>query len=62
MEETRSSSGSEKPTGVKQNSAEETKSINELKEITGGSESQARNIYIYSEIIQQRDAYSYHLE
>jgi hypothetical protein len=62
MEITPSSSNSEKAAEVKQGNADEAKFISQFAEITGATEVRARNVYMYSDIIRERDPYSYRLE
>jgi hypothetical protein len=39
---------------------EEQRSLANYAEMSGASEAQARNVYMYSEIIRQQDPYRYH--
>jgi len=42
--------------------ADEKKLIDLYHELTGASEAQARNVFMYSEIIRERNPSCYHLE
>lgn len=45
---------------TEQDTVMEEQFLKEYAELTGASESQARSVYMYIDIIRQRDPYSYH--
>ena len=50
------------PPAREQDTAAEKEFITQYAALTGASETQARNVYMYSDIIQDRDPYGYRLE
>lgn len=55
----------ENPGEPKENPADaasEKRLIERYKELSGVSEAQARSVYMYADIIRQRDPYCYHFE
>ncbi len=62
MEEASSSENPEPTTTVEQDAAAEARFIAQYVKLTGVSTSQARNVYMYSDIVKQRDPYCYRLE
>lgn len=53
----------EKPEfSTEEDAAAEAKFIAQYIDLTHASETQARSVYIYSDILQQKDPYRYHLE
>ncbi len=62
MEESNSSEHSEQAIALEQDTASEGRFIALYTELTGASQAQAKIVYIFSDIIRQRDPYSYRLE
>lgn len=59
------STSSEKPdksSDADRDAANEDTFIQQYTELTGASEAQARSVYMYLDIIRQRDPYCYHFE
>jgi hypothetical protein len=52
----------QKSSDADQDAVNEEKFIQQYTEMTGVSEAQARSIYMYFDIIRQRDPYCYHFE
>jgi hypothetical protein len=62
MEKSSSSQKPEQPNVVEQDELTEERFIALYIELTGASEAQARSVYMYSDIIRNRDPYSHHFE
>jgi hypothetical protein len=52
----------DQPDEAKEDAAAEKRFIEQYKELSGASESQARSVYMYADIIRQRDPYCYRFE
>lgn len=59
MEKSNSSANCDRPIGSEQGEASEEDYIELYIELSGASEAQARSVYMYSDIIRQRDPYCY---
>jgi hypothetical protein len=62
MEESKSSVRPEQGAVEKEDAAAEERFIAQYTRLTGGSAAQARNVYMYFDIIRHRDPYCYRLE
>jgi hypothetical protein len=62
MEKLNSSENPEPSNAAEQDALAEERFIALYTELTGASESQARSVYMYSDIIQQQNLDCYHLE
>ncbi|MGO8702067.1 MAG: hypothetical protein ACLQVY_30665 [Limisphaerales bacterium] len=62
MEESSALKAPEQPDETKQDAAAEKQFIKQYTELSGASESQARSVYMYADIIRQRDPYCYRFE